>query len=163
MLDRRRRPRNRAGNPVRQDDGEELLNQTVGALHEAARSLDGYGGIWIERAHGPVIHVALAGTWPDEVVQRLRSLVPAGQEFVLREVAVSLAELESLQERLTDVVLSDISLRAQLVQLGYEPQINAVRLTMRTGTPQELLDRVVAQFGGPGFVLDSASEQYRTA
>ncbi len=147
---------------MRPDDGEELLTRTADALRDAARSLNGYGGIWIARDPGPVIHVAVAGTWPDEVVDRLRSLVPAGQEFVLTEVALSLAELESLQERLTDVVLSDPSLRAQLVQLGFEPQTNAVRLTMLTGTPQELLDRVVGQFGGPGLVLDSASEQYRT-
>jgi hypothetical protein len=147
---------------VRQDAGDHLLHRTVAALQDAARSLDGYGGIWIDWAPDPVINVAVTGTWPDEVVQHLRSLVPAGQEFVLREVAVSLAELESLQERLTDVVLSDPVLRGHLVELGSEPQINAVRLTMLTGTPQELLDRVAQDFGGPGFVLDSASEQYRT-
>ncbi len=72
-----------------------------------------------------------------------------------------MAELEALQERLLDVVLSDPSLREQLVELGLEPQNNAVRLTMLTDTPPELLDRVVQDFGGPGLVLDSASEQYR--
>jgi hypothetical protein len=144
-----------------QDDGEILLNQAVDAVHDAARSLDGFGGIWIDRAPGPVIHVAVAGTWSDEVVERLRSLVPAGQELVLTDVVLSLAELEALQERLLDVVLTDPSLREHLVELGQEPQNNTVRLTMLTGTPQELLDRLVEQFGGPGLVLDSASEKYR--
>jgi hypothetical protein len=109
-----------------------------------------------------VIHVAVAGTWSDEVVAHLRSLVPDGQEFVLTGVAISASELESLQERLTDVVLADPSLRAHLVELGLQPQDNAVRLRMLTDTPRELLDRVVVQFGGPGLVLDSAPEQYRT-
>lgn len=124
-----------------EDDDETLLTQAVEALHDAARSLEGFGGIWIDRTPGPVIHVAVAGRWPDEVVERLRSLVPVGQEFVLTEVALSLAELETLQERLVAVVLSDPSLREHLVELGLEPQNNAVRLTMLAATPQELLDQ----------------------
>ncbi len=145
---------------MRQDDGEIQLNRAADALQDAARSLDGFGGIWIDRAAAPVVHVAVAGTWPDEVVNRLRSLVPAGQEVVLTEVTMSLAELEALQERLLDVVRSDPSLREHFVELGLEPQNNTVQLTMLTGTPQELLDRLVEQFGGPGLVLDSASAKY---
>lgn len=144
------------------DDGEDLLNRTVAAVQEAAGSREGYGGTWIDRTPGPVINVAVAGTWPDEVVQHLRSLVPVGQEFVLTEVAVSLADLELLQERLTDMVLSDPSLRERLVQLGLEPQHNAVRLTVLKGTPQNLIDRVAQDFGGSGLLLDTAPDQYRT-
>lgn len=146
---------------MRQDAHELQLMETVAALQEAARALDGYGGIWIDRTPGPVIHIALAGTRSEETTQRLRSLVPAGQRLVLTEVALSLAELESLQERLVDVVLSDPSFRGYLVELGLEENNNAVRLTMLTSTPRELLDRIARGFGGPGFVLDSAPEQYR--
>ena len=56
---------------------------------------------------------------------------------------------------------ADPSLREHLVELGLEENINAVRLTMLADTPRDALDRIVAEFGGPGLVLDSASEQYR--
>lgn len=42
--------------------------------------------------------------------------------------------------------------------LEREEHHNTVRLTMLTDTPQETLDRIAQEFGGPGFVLDSAAE-----
>jgi hypothetical protein len=148
------------GIPLTPDEAADIAARTgtVSALHAAAQDLDGFGGIWIDQAAGGVIHLAVAGSWPEETVQGLRSLVPAGQQLVLEEVAVSLAELESLVKRLNDVVLSNPSLRVHLAGLYLEEQNNAVRLTMLTDTPQELLDQVEQEFGGPGFVLDSAAE-----
>ncbi|MGY2128427.1 hypothetical protein [Blastococcus sp. SYSU DS0617] len=150
----------RLGIPLTPDEAAAIdaRSATVGALHAAAQDLDGFGGIWIDQAAGGVIHLAVAGTWSEETVQRLRSLVPAGQQLVLEEVAVSLAELESLLGRLNDVSLSDPSIREHLAGLYLEEQNNAVRLTMLTDTPQEALDRIAQEFGGPGFVLDSAAE-----
>lgn len=68
--------------------------------------------------------------------------MPAGREFVLTEVAVSLADLDSLLARLADVVVSDPSLREYVVELAREDNHNAIRLTRLTGTPQEALDRL---------------------
>lgn len=136
----------------------EARSATVRVLHAAARDLDGFGGIWIDQPAGGVVHLAMAGSWSEETTQRLRSLVPAGQRLVLDEVAVSLAELESLLERLDGAVLSDPSVREHLAGLYLEEQNNAVRLTMLTDTPQETLDRIAQDFGGPGFALDTAAE-----
>lgn len=153
------------GIPLTPDEAADIaarfdLSPTVRALAAAAQDLDGFGGIWIDQAAGGVIHLGVAGTWSEETVHGLRSLVPAGQQLVLTEVAVSLAELESLHERLVEVV-SDPSLRDHLVELVLVTPQNAVSLTMLTDTPQEALDRISQEFGGPGFVLDSAPEQYR--
>ncbi|SDF50288.1 hypothetical protein SAMN05660662_2390 [Blastococcus aurantiacus] len=150
----------RLGIPLTPEESADIeaRSSTVRVLGAAAQDLDGYGGIWIDQAAGGVIHLGVAGSWSEETIQRLRSLVPAGQQLVLEEVAVSLAELESLLERLNDAVLSDPSLRVHLAGLYLEEQNNAVRLTMLTDTPQELLDQVEQEFGGPGFVLDSAAE-----
>ena len=154
------------GIPLTADEAADIaarqdLSPTVRALLAAAQDLDGFGGVWLDQAAGGVIHLGMVGAWPEETIQRLRSLVPAGQRLVLTEVAVSMAELESLHERLVDVVSSDLSLREHLVVLVREDGLNTVRLTMLTTTPQEMLDRIMAEFGGPGFVLDSAPEQYR--
>lgn len=134
---------------------------TVRSLVEAAEDLDGFGGIWIDQAAGGVIHLGVAGIWSRETVRGLRSLVPAGQQLVLTEVAVGRVQLDELQERILDVVLSDPALREHLVELARVDPLNAVRLTMLTDTPQEALDRISQEFGGPGFVLDSAPDQYR--
>ncbi|RBY78568.1 hypothetical protein DQ239_08440 [Blastococcus sp. TF02-09] len=67
-------------------DARSALGPTVRALVAAAEDLDGYGGIWIDQAAGGVIHLAVAGTWPEETTRLLRSLVPAGQQLVLEEV-----------------------------------------------------------------------------
>jgi hypothetical protein len=153
------------GIPLTADEAADIaaryeLSPTVRALSEAAQDLDGYGGIWIDQAAGGVIRLGMAGTWSEETIQRLRSLVPAGQQLVLEEVAVSLADLDSLLTRLADVVGSDPSLRDHLVLLAREDNHNAVRLTMLTDTPQEALDRLVRDFGGPGLVVDSAPERF---
>jgi len=150
----------RLGIPLTPDEAAHIdaRSATAGALRTAAQDLDGFGGIWIDQAAGGVIHLGMAGTWPEETTQRLRSLVPAGQQLVLEEVALSLAELESLHERLVDVIFSDLSLREHLLMLVQEDNHNAVRLTMRTSTPQEALDRIAQEFGGPGLILESAAE-----
>lgn len=150
----------RLGIPLTPDEAADIdaRSATVSALHAAAQDLDRFGGIWIDQAAGGVIHLAVAGTWPEETVQRLRSFVPAGQRLVLDEVALSLAELDSLLSRLADVVVSDPAIRPHLAMLEKEEHLNTVRLTMLTGTPHETLDRIAREFGGPGFVLDSATE-----
>ncbi|MDT0276010.1 hypothetical protein [Blastococcus goldschmidtiae] len=150
----------RLGIPLTPDEAADITarSATVGALHTAAQDLDGFGGIWIDQAAGGVIHLAMAGTWSEETIQRLRSLVPAGREFVLTPVAVSLADLDSLLARLADVVVSDPSIRPHVAILEREEHLNTVRLTMLTDTPQETLDRIAQEFGGPGFVLDTAAE-----
>lgn len=150
----------RLGIPLTADEAADIdaRSAAVDVLMAAAQDLDRFGGIWIDQPAGGVIHLSVAGTWPDETVQRLRSLVPAGQRLGVDEVAVSLAELDSLLARLADVVGSDPSVRPHLAGLYLEEQNNAVRLTMLTDTPQETLDRIAREFGGPGFVLDSAAE-----
>lgn len=150
----------RLGIPLTPDEAADIdaRSATVSALHAAVQDLDRFGGIWIDQAAGGVIHLSVAGTWPEETIQRLRSLVPAGQQLVLDEVAVSLDELDSLLARLADVVVSDPSIRPHLAMLEKEEHRNTVRLTMLTDTPQETLDRIAREFGGPGFVLDSAAE-----
>ena len=150
----------RLGIPLTPEEAADIdaRSATVSALHAAAQDLDGFGGIWLDQPAGGVIHLGVAGTWSEETIQSLRSLVPVGRQFVLDEVAVSLADLESLLARLADVVVSAPSIRPHLAGLYLEEQNNAVRLTMLTDTPQETLDRISQEFGGPGFVLDSAAE-----
>ncbi|RBY78567.1 hypothetical protein DQ239_08435 [Blastococcus sp. TF02-09] len=63
-----------------------------------------------------------------------------------------------LLAHLADVVASDPAIRPHLAMLEREEHLNTVRLTMLTDTPQETLDRIAREFGGPGFVLDSATE-----